>query len=432
PKRWNEPGTPTPGTTTPAGGTLVPSPDFLKYYNENEITRGADGKIYLKAGIPVRWTQGAGEVKTGENQANTAVDDLTNFDLGLNGINLAQNTPYAGIVDAFTKASAMLNKPVTEIQNKILETLTSQPKTVDILNTLKTQYGEQALIDEINKLNRTAQPLEDALNKLPSDIQSRYADIGLSEAQKNRRYALEAKPLADSINSISTKIKLTQDQLSYTKDTIKGMLDAVLDDQVKTNGTLIQALEFAKDNTAEQEKILEQQMNIAMSAIEDQIKAEQPDISIKNYTDETGNQIILGYDKNTGEEVWRQDLGKEYSKPRSSGGGGGGGSVNTSTPLPFDQWLKGELDKVSAGSPYGVGITDVKFTYDPEYQKQKYNEYTSQFYKGSLSSLQKLITTTDKQKMIAQGLNYDNAGDIMDYINGKYDEDSSSEGGDIF
>ncbi|MDD5353362.1 MAG: hypothetical protein PHS93_09400, partial [Candidatus Omnitrophica bacterium] len=329
-------------------------------------------------------------------------------------------------------ASAMLNKPVTEIQNKILETLTSQPKTVDILNTLKTQYGEQALIDEINKLNRTAQPLEDALNKLPSDIQSRYADIGLSEAQKNRRYALEAKPLADSINSISTKIKLTQDQLSYTKDTIKGMLDAVLDDQVKTNGTLIQALEFAKDNTAEQEKILEQQMNIAMSAIEDQIKAEQPDISIKNYTDETGNQIILGYDKNTGEEVWRQDLGKEYSKPRSSGGGGGGGSVNTSTPLPFDQWLKGELDKVSAGSPYGVGITDVKFTYDPEYQKQKYNEYTSQFYKGSLSSLQKLITTTDKQKMIAQGLNYDNAGDIMDYINGKYDEDSSSEGGDIF
>ncbi len=37
-------------------GTYVPDPSYLKYYKESEIIRQPDGKIYLKPGIPVKWT----------------------------------------------------------------------------------------------------------------------------------------------------------------------------------------------------------------------------------------------------------------------------------------------------------------------------------------------------------------------------------------
>ena len=50
--------TPTPTPQQPAApqlGTYVPSPDYLKYYTENDIVR-YNGKIYLKPGVEKRWS----------------------------------------------------------------------------------------------------------------------------------------------------------------------------------------------------------------------------------------------------------------------------------------------------------------------------------------------------------------------------------------
>lgn len=42
-------------------GEYVSSPDYLKLYQESEITRQPGGKVYLRQGVPVRWGQGTPE-----------------------------------------------------------------------------------------------------------------------------------------------------------------------------------------------------------------------------------------------------------------------------------------------------------------------------------------------------------------------------------
>jgi len=281
PKRWNEPGTPTPGTTTPAGGTLVPSPDFLKYYNENEITRGADGKIYLKAGIPVRWTQGAGEVKTGENQANTAVDDLTNFDLGLQGVNLAEGTPEEDLMAKYQKAISTITQPQIEMQNKILETLMAQPSMVDELAKTKSEAGVEGVQKLINELNQAAVPLSKALQDLPDNLASRYADIGLSTAQTARRLALESKDLSETLANIAMEQGVLQQDLQMRQDAVKEIMNnKVLDRETKMD-TLNTALSFVKENITQQKDLLDFQMELSMNEIERQQKLDEADLEYK-------------------------------------------------------------------------------------------------------------------------------------------------------
>jgi hypothetical protein len=60
-------------------------------------------------------------------------------------------------------------------------------------------------------------------------------------------------------------------------------------------------------------------MKIAISAIEDQLKADQPDIITSTNTDSVGNVTITGINKTTGEKVWEQKLGKIEKAIKTSG-----------------------------------------------------------------------------------------------------------------
>jgi len=302
------PGTP-PGTL----GTKVPSPEYLKYYTENEITRDPNtGEIFLKPGVEVRWGGGqAGATGLPSDEKPTlAVDDLTQFELGLQGMpNLAEGTPYGDLMGDYAQAMAELQRPITEIQNSILNTLMNQPSSAETLKQLKETYGVNTLNEELARLAKAAAPLEEALEKLPQDISERYKDVGISEAHQRRRLAVEAKPLTESINQITKARNLTVDQLKTQQTEVQDMFNAIMDDQTKENGILMQNLEFAQGNTDLQKSILDQQMNVAMAQIEAEITAQQPDITTKQFTDENGNVVMVGIDKKTGREEWRQDLG---------------------------------------------------------------------------------------------------------------------------
>lgn len=73
-------GVPTPaqpaaaaGPSEPALGEYVPSPAFLQYYTDSEIIKRPDGKIYLKPGVPIRWTQIAATTPVQVSVATPAV-----------------------------------------------------------------------------------------------------------------------------------------------------------------------------------------------------------------------------------------------------------------------------------------------------------------------------------------------------------------------
>jgi len=297
--------TPTPGVAGTTGGTRIPSPEYLKYYSENEIIRNSDGSIYLKPGVPIRWGGAQGELP-----GATATEDLTQFALGMEGLpNLAEGTPYGDIMNQYTQALASLNKPITEIQNKILDTLMNRPSTVATLQQLKDTYGVNALNAELTRLAKAAAPLEEALEKLPEDIKDRYKDVGISEAHTRRRLALEAKPLTESINKITKARNLTLDQLKTNKEQIAEIMDAIVADQEKEDSFLQTQLEFATDSMDQQKAVIDSQLEIAMSQIAADIEAKQPDISVEQFTDNYGNVTMVGIDQKTGEEVWRNDLG---------------------------------------------------------------------------------------------------------------------------
>jgi len=289
----------------------------------NEFTNKGVQDVFnaIKAGAPTGGVSGQQAL----SQGITPVEDFTQFEAGLQGLpNLAAGTPAGDLTGDFTQALQAIQQPVTDIQNKILESLASQPGQAELLQQFKQDFGVDALIGELTKLSQAAQPLEDALKNLPQDILDRYEDIGLSEAQRRRRLAVEAKPLTDSIADISQAKALTLEQLQLTDSAVKDALDAVMEDQANNNGIILQQLEFAQGNADQQKEILDLQFKIALSALEDQMKVEQPNIMTDKSTDAAGNVTIVGIDKITGEKVWEQNLGqvgKGFKYPAGAGAG---------------------------------------------------------------------------------------------------------------
>lgn len=56
---WSEPLMPRPATPASQLGLKVPKTDYLRHYTESEIIRQPNGEIYLKPGVPQRWSEPA-------------------------------------------------------------------------------------------------------------------------------------------------------------------------------------------------------------------------------------------------------------------------------------------------------------------------------------------------------------------------------------
>ena len=251
--------------------------------------------------------------------------------------NLAAGTPFEDIAADYSQALQQINQPLTDVQNKVIETLSNQPGQLETLKKLKEDFGQEALIAELAKLSKAAQPLEDALENLPQDIADRYEDIGLTEAQRRRTLAVEAVPLTKSLDKIMKGKQVTLEQLKFNSNEISDIMVAVLSDQEKEGGILMQQLEFASDNKKMQENILKTQFDIALASIQSSLESTNPDIYTVKEEDKRGNVTVIGINKQTGEKVWEQNLGGIAKGFKAAGGGGGGIGIGGGTSLTKTQ-----------------------------------------------------------------------------------------------
>ena len=250
---------------------------------------------------------------------------------------MAAGTPFEDIAADYSQALQQINQPLTDVQNKVIETLSNQPGQLETLKKLKEDFGQEALIAELAKLSKAAQPLEDALENLPQDIADRYEDIGLTEAQRRRTLAVEAVPLTKSLDKIMKGKQVTLEQLKFNSNEISDIMVAVLSDQEKEGGILMQQLEFASDNKKMQENILKTQFDIALASIQSSLESTNPDIYTVKEEDKRGNVTVIGINKQTGEKVWEQNLGGIAKGFKATGGGGGGIGIGGGTSLTKTQ-----------------------------------------------------------------------------------------------
>ena len=167
------------------------------------------------------------------------------------------------LFDSYEKLLAQTNKPATDAAKKLIEALSSNEKTSTILDELSTKHGEQAVIDELAKLDKLIQPYEDALENLPQDIADRYEDIGLTEAQRRRRLVVESNESIKQINILGDQMKLAQNKLTNITNQInRGLLLAMSDRDFNLDSLQAQ-YKIQQDLVADNKAMLDKQFELA-------------------------------------------------------------------------------------------------------------------------------------------------------------------------
>lgn len=184
-------------TTAPATqqmGEYVSNPDYLKYYTEDEIIRGADGKIYLKPGIPTRWTT---------NSAVKQAIDEKEADFSLSIPDIIDSTTF------------------TESQNTgtvfgDLQNLFNEMKSLrtDLINSLKPSEEEktlqQQLIDLRNNANLSLLGIENQAIPMPFIVGQQREQLKLYQAQEQNlidRLGLTQEARETAANVASTGLE---------------------------------------------------------------------------------------------------------------------------------------------------------------------------------------------------------------------------------
>lgn len=226
--------------------------------------------------------------------------------------NLLSDSAFGSIFDAYTKALEKVNTPVVEAQNKILEQLTSMPSMAAELERIKKEEGVDQLMNQITELSKAAQPITTALKDLPTNLLSRYADIGLSSAALARRLALESKDLAGTLADITSSQSALQEDLQMRQDAVSQILEMTQIDNSQKQQILETSLGFIQQNAEQQQDLLKFQTDLAV----EQVKQKMEDAQALALAEVKGD--------------------------------------NTNTPASYDEW-------VLAGGEAGTGKTYAEF-----------------------------------------------------------------------
>jgi len=352
----------------------------------------------------------------------------------------------------------LLDKIGTQ-QKEFLQSYMDQPSMVDNLKRLREEQGLPQLEKEIALIDRQVLDTEKLLDKLEGDISKRTAGFPVSESARRRMLALEGKPLTEQINDlvrsrtrlgvgleqkeklISNVLNLEQEERERQLEGEKMSLDFGTERLGAVEGLFTQGQE-------RKEQAFTQHMNQVAAEIEADAKLsaeerefyleiakeeEMKRLKLGRYSndDEVKTKIVTGggrtllINTQTGETI--KDLGSAY---KASGGGGGSGSSGgggitaSSQHLSFDEWL-GQVEQEKKIN-YNIDDPKVKSQLDTGYQA-----YLNETLQGDIKGLQKLLTTTDKQKMYSQGLDTNKAGDIDTYLRAKGTGSSGGGGGII-
>ncbi len=250
-----------------------------------------------------------------------------------------------------------------EQENAFLENYLNQPSTADRLKQLRDEQGLPQLEKEIDLMDKQILDTEGLLTKLEGDITERTKGMPVSEAARRRMLALEGKPLTEQLDELVRARTRVATGLSSKESVINQILTAEQEDRnLKLKGEEMR-LGFAKEQLGTMTELFNQEQAQELEAF----KADLPNVQTMDIVNELGETILMGYDSNTGEVLWEQNLGTAPVDPmdaldlqlkelqvqkakqnlivKSSGGGGGGGSSISGTSLSpqqistYTQWL---------------------------------------------------------------------------------------------
>ena len=237
------------------------------------------------------------------------------------------------------------------------------------------------------------------------------------------------------INALNTLIDLSDKKIvsldSDEKDAIKTEM-AMLEDRVKElndNKDKILGLITKYPVSAQLAKIsLTDDPAVALQKMSPYIAAETEASNAETKFETAGGRTwMITYNPATGKILNKTDLGSAY-KTGGGGGGGGGtaGVIDTGTIMTFEEWLK-ELEAQNQIN-YDISNSSVKAKLDEGYnayveEQKKINFDTPE----NAKALQKILSNTDKQSMIARGLSLNSAADIDKYLKEKEEEEQKKE-----
>ena len=285
------------------------------------------------------------------------------------------------------------------------------PRITETINNATARIGTlQAVIALRNDQISTAFTLIDrTTNAINADRQDQIVYynslLNFYDSQKTDIKNLLTVAMGDKKDIINAQINLLQSDLVNSEATAKAVKDLMLD---PANAIMLQQSGITLNDSVET-------INTKMA----NWQAKQP-VEVETQIVTAGGRELL-INKNTGETI--KDLGGAYK-------------ANGNTPVPKDEITNEVIDYNTFLKRLG---DELQMTIDPSSQdakmayeifKQEINGQTTET-DYTLEELQKLLTTTDKQKMITQGLNINSKEDILNYFKGKGTKDTSIETSDI-
>lgn len=216
--------------------------------------------------------------------------------------------------------NSLVKRYLEPLQSEADKLRQQQLKTLESMKPHSQRYLEaqkQFRLPEVQQqLNQTRQQISNIKNQYLQAFEKQRNSTNLTDyiqgtiARGKRQMALELQPLVDLQNNLQADYAI-KDRL------LARYLDAVDKDNemlMKRYGLALEAVQDrinrAEDTIKNTINLFSSDRDLMLENIKTQIQSQNPDIVVRDYTDAQGNVTLVGIDKNTGEEVYRQNLGK--------------------------------------------------------------------------------------------------------------------------
>ena len=324
-------------------------------------------------------------------------------------------------VDAFIKAQGKL--PSTDADWRVVHSAT---------------YGAELPADLANLPMYKASSNPDANTSAPKPVMFQGSDVGDSAIASATSAYNAAAPVSSLVDKVRSRLKEKFQPETATLGlgayaATLGALDpngvmAGIDEQTnkfRRNGALaLQALSTANDIYSEQAKLTLDNLTsletkrAAYEKEQKDTEGQMEDLALT--VAKTGQPIpdaMLALLPPAKRDIYKgmssvfaADNARTSAKSGGSGSGSGGSGTTPEPVVSYNDFLKAMGDKL-------------QMSLDPNAQEWKdaYDEYKASNPTSAqdVKALQKLLTTADKQKMYASGLDYNNANDIDEYLKTK-------------
>lgn len=316
-------------TKTDLQGTYVPDPSYLKFYQESELNRTPEGKIYLKPGVEARWPGAEKTTVPGESPktTETAADTYTMPD--------GSKMSFQQLLDQAT------GKGYTE--PAVIDKAAERTK-------LATTKGLDKTLTEITTLDVQINDIETAIRNRESDLKAQLSATDATESSIQRELAKQLEPMNRKYRDLTAvrgvKADAYNNGMKEINQTITDMDDKRSEEiaaQTRKTEAYIKAYGLISDRDKEimgYAKDLDAGKTITLSdgTVVKGIKTTDPKTYSYDYDAPDGHTYRVTKDEATGKEIRKDDKGLTY-KPTTTT------PTDTQKPIPITPAEKNNLIK---------------------------------------------------------------------------------------